>query len=229
MDDIFGNYTTGIISLISSQVFMSLHDDLKPEKEKSYEIGLRGNLSDNIKYGVAAFYIRSRDKLINTDGRFKIENAGASESKGVEANIDFTLPHGLYASFDYTYQNAKFLDFDTDRASYDNNRVPLVPRHQLGAAIGWSTKRFGRFDGSVNYVDSKEINNENTIEIDHYTVVDIQYAYNYKAVEIALSIKNLFDYTYAEYGEENGGFYIPEPVVYPADGRSIYASLEYRF
>ncbi|ETR69546.1 MAG: hypothetical protein OMM_09502 [Candidatus Magnetoglobus multicellularis str. Araruama] len=88
---------------------------------------------------------------------------------------------------------------------------------------------FGRIDTAIRFIDDKFIDHANTLILDKYTTVDIKYSYNYQLIDITLSVTNLFDHTYAEYGKMNGGAYVNGvPVAYPGDGRSITGSIAWR-
>ena len=176
--------------------------------------------------------------MVQTNGRYKYENAGEAESKGVEFALGANLGHGLYLGVDYTYLDSKFTDFKSGDNDYDDKRVPLVPRHTFGATADWNTPLFGRISASFRYVDDKYIDRDysNTYELEDYCVFDLKYAYVFdnlfghkEKTTLSLAVNNLFDETYAEYGEIDGGLYVPGPVAYPADGQSFFASLSLAF
>ncbi|MBF0606941.1 MAG: TonB-dependent receptor [Candidatus Magnetobacterium sp. LHC-1] len=227
--NLFGNYTHGIRSIMASRISFNITEDLKPEKEDSYELGLRGRLFDFVDYNMAGFYIMSKDKIVNTKGVFEAKNAAQAKSRGVESGIRFNLPRGFYVRLSYTYADARFVDFNTADASYVGKRVPNVPNHLLGNTLGWSNPTYGNVSVTARYSSDKYVDSGNLYSLGDYTVVDLKYVYTYKKFTLTLSGKNIFDKTYAEYGETTGGLYVPLPIAYPANGRSFYTSLAYYF
>ncbi|KJU81788.1 TonB-dependent siderophore receptor [Candidatus Magnetobacterium bavaricum] len=225
----FGNYAHGIRSIMSSRISFNITEDLKPEKEDSYELGLRGRLFDFVDYSMAGFYIMSRDKIVNTQGVFEARNAAKARSVGFESGIKFNLPRGFYVRLNYTYADARFVDFETADASYAGKRVPNVPNHLLGNTLGWSNPTYGNVSLTARYSGDRYVDSGNIYSLGDYTVVNLKYVYTYKNMTLTLSAKNIFDKTYAEYGETTGGLYVPLPIAYPANGRSLYTSLAYNF
>ncbi len=227
--NLFGNYTEGVRTVMTSMNSFDFNKDLDPEREKSYELGIRGRLLGRMNYSIAGFYIKSKDKIIDTGGRFFTENAGEAKSKGVEMAFHIDLPYGFYTALDYTYQDAEFDDYDLPEGSYDDKNVPLVPENLFGANLGWQDTVYGRIDCSLHYSDTRYIDRANDLELDEFTVVNLKYSKKWKSLEFTLSAVNIFDKAYAEFGETNGGAYVPGPVAYPADGRSFYAHLRYKY
>jgi len=238
---LFGNYAQGIRSVNLARPAFQLKSNVTPETEESMEAGIRGVFAGVLEYNLAGFQINTKDKILQKD-RYLYENAGEAESKGIEIGLTRSLPHGLYASCDYTYINAEFTDFTTssttpdEAISYEGKKVPLVPENIFGLTLGWKTPRYGHLSASLRYADEKFIDISNTLTLDAYTVVDVKYLYTLKSVfsaedkmDFSIAVNNLFDETYAEYGEGSGGLYVPEAVAFPADGVSVFASVKYSF
>jgi len=236
----FSNYSQGIRSVNLARSAFQLKSNVEPETEESLEAGVRGVVA-GLEYNVAGFQVTTEDKIIQRE-RYLYENAGEAQSNGIELGLSRDLPYGFYTSANYTYINAEFTDFTTSSTtasaavSYDGRRVPLVPENIFGLTLGWKNPVYGHVSSSLRYVDEKFIDNANTLKLDDYVVVDMKYTVglqalfpNVKGVEFTLAINNLFDAEYAEYGESNGGSYVPVPVAFPADGLAVFASLKYSF
>jgi TonB-dependent siderophore receptor len=237
----FGNYSQGIRSVNLARPAFQLKSNVTPETEDSIEAGIRGVLAGTLEYNVAGFQINTEDKIIQKE-RYLYENAGEARSKGIEVGLSKSLPCGFYTSADYTYINAEFTDFNTSSTtpdaaiSYDGNRVPLVPENIFGVTLGYKNPQYGHLSGSLRYVDEKFIDNANTLTLDDYVVVDAKYVLGLGTLfqgadnlEFSLAVNNLFDETYAEYGEASGGTYVPGAVAFPADGISVFSSITYSF
>ena len=231
----FANYAEGIRSVNLARPAFRLTETVDPEKESSFELGMRGTIDDHLKYSLAGFWVTTQDKIIQRS-RYDYANAGEARSRGLEAELRIDFFAGLYATVNYTYLDAEFTDYQTATADYNGNRVPLVPRHMGGASLGWRDERWGHISGAVRYVAETYIDDANTLELDDYTVVDMKYSYTFKSLfagkdqlNLSVAVNNLLDETYAEYGEADGGMYVSGPVAFPADGRAFFVGLGYLF
>lgn len=232
--NVFANYSQGIRSVVLARSVFQLTQNVKPEEEESYELGIRGVLMKKMEYSLAGFHIDTKDKIVQTNGRYKYENAGKATSNGIETSLGMYLTDRLHAMANYTYLDAKFDDFQTASANYDDKSVPLVPHHIIGLSGDWNDPTFGRISAAVQYVSSKYIDRDyaNLYQLDDYAIVDLKYTYTLRnlmelkdPMEISVGVNNLFDKIYAQYAEIDGGSYVPGPVAYPADGRTFYVQL----
>ncbi len=226
--NVFGNYTEGIRSIVSSRQALELSENLNLEEEETYELGIRGSLLGYIDYSIAGFYNITKEMVVDTSP-FVIDNAGRAHSKGTEFSINMNFPFGFYTNLNFTHQRAKFERFNTGSDSFAGNRIPLVPENIIGTNIGWYNERFGNVNWSTRYVDDKYIGSDNTSKIDDYTIVDLKYTKAFQSSEFSLSVNNLFDEEYAQVGLTGGSLYASGPFVHPGDGRAFFVSLKYKW
>ena len=230
--NIFGNYSHGIRSVNLVETVWSPKKHLNPEKLENFELGIRGNLGDSIRFSIAGFLTQTKDLIIatGTGQTLNWENAGKAESKGTEFSIGKTFQNSLYVNFNYTFQQSEYKLYKNPTDDFSGKDVPLVPKHMIRAGIGFKTNYFGNLDTSIRHIDDKFVDNANTIILDDYTVVDMKYTYQVDMIDIIVSVNNLTDEKYAEYAKMNGGAYVNfVPVAYPADGRSVIGSLLFKF
>lgn len=236
--NIFGNYSEGIRTVFLAAAALSLTAQVGPEREQSFELGCRGRLFDRLDYNMALFLNNTKDKIVQVS-RYVYSNAGRAQAYGLELGLNLALPYNFYAGFDYTYTNSYYLSFQNPAGIYDDKRVPLVPRNIFGATLGWRTDKYGSFNTAIQYAGryfpDREYANINLIG--DYLIVNMKYTYNLKNIwpqvknlELSVAVNNLFDKVYAEYATTGGGTYVNNATVaYPADGRSVFASLAWRF
>jgi outer membrane receptor protein involved in Fe transport len=229
---IFGNYSQGIRSVNLVETVYRPKDHLEPEKLNSYELGLRGHFSDNMKITIASFLTQTSDYIIETGigQTLNWENAGKVESKGIECSISKFFPNGVYASLDYTYQLSEYKQYKTLRNDYSGKTVPLIPENIIGSTLGMKTNYYGSFNFSIRYIDDKYLDHDNKLILPDAIVADFKYTFYLHLIELTLSAKNIFNTTYAEYGKINGGSYVNwVPVAYPANGREVIACAQWTF
>jgi len=229
--DLFANYTQGIRSVNLVETVWAPKDHLKPEKVENYEFGTRCFLN-NLHFNMAFFFTQTKDYIIESGigQTLNWANTGKVTSKGIEFSTGKTYSNKYYFNLNYTFQQSDYKDYHTTFNNFSNKTVPLVPKHMLGINLGVNFDIFGKIDTSIRYVDDKYIDNQNTLSLEDYTTVNIKYSYQYQMISFTLSVNNLFNTIYAEYGKMNGGAYVNGvPVAYPSEGRSIIGVASWNF
>jgi iron complex outermembrane receptor protein len=221
--NIFANYSHGFRNPTTAITGFANNPDLKPEKIKSYELGLRGQPLKWFYYSGALFIIDTKDKIVRIGGLRRVENAGETISKGIEFNFTVDLQNGFYSSMNYTYQDSKYKEYTTVAGtSYKDKRIPLVPSNILGISIGYKSYSFGKIDLISNYTDKKYIDSANMESLGDHLIIDVKYTRQIgKNMDIFLSGKNLTNKKYAEVGFVDA--------IYPMPGRSIMAGINLNF
>jgi outer membrane receptor protein involved in Fe transport len=121
----------------------------KPEYSWNYEIGGRISLSDSkINLGATLFLLDIRDQQIvefapEGQGRM-IKNAGESQSKGVEFEVDIHPFRCFGIGLSYGYVESKFTEYreqitDTSSVDYSGKYVPFAPKQTLSLTAVYTT------------------------------------------------------------------------------------------
>lgn len=107
-----------------------------PEYNWNYEVGTKLNfLSGRLSTELSLFYIDWRHqqvaRLVPLVGNI-IQNAGHSDSKGLELGIAARPAKGWLMQLNYGYTYARFLNYKkSDKLDYSGNMLPMVPRQTL--------------------------------------------------------------------------------------------------
>lgn len=139
----------------------------------------------------------------------------------------------------YSYTVAKFRSgvlpggaFTRSNVSISGKHVPLVPQHKLNADVQWVPAKNSTLTLSASYVSKQFLDNDEPndlgVTIPAYTVVDLKFTQQFGAWQAALTVNNLFDRQYFNYGVRSQ-FTQDRYAVYPLPGRNATASLSYRF
>jgi iron complex outermembrane receptor protein len=181
-----------------------LNPDIEPQQAINYEIGMKGQAFQRLRYELALFYILLRDELIPFEderGRDIFRNVGQSKRYGLELGLGLEIIEGLRASLAYTYLKAEFREFvQANGEDLDGNDIPGLPDHQIHAEIFYrhALGIYGGFD--VLHVSDVFVNDANTEKNNAYTVANLRLGYDYIwerwTIAPFLGIQNLFDETY---------------------------------
>lgn len=134
-----GAYATGFRAPTFNDLAFpgSGNPDLKPEKSKSFEVGMDKDLFNKmVRVELTFFNIEFEDLIAFQTSSTPTLNIGKAKSRGIEAHIGIELPYNLHLSNNYTWNEA--VDEIDD--------IPLSrrPKHQYSATLShnWKNKLF---------------------------------------------------------------------------------------
>lgn len=206
---------------------------LDAQTATNFELGLKGD-ANGLRYEIALFHIDVDDAIVPFElagsGQTFYENAGASSHDGIETSVSRALSDSLEVSLSYTWSDFVFDRFEgLDGQSFDDNRIPGIPRHLVQASLRWrpGTDWFAGLD--VLHASGIYADNANRVETDAYTVADIRVEYRWRGSRFQFApfaaVNNLFDERYADNVRLNAMF---GRYFEPAPGRNIFAGIELR-
>ena len=200
--------------------------DLKPERSRTFDLGVESWLSPRVRLDVTGFHHTYRDQIafeivdfVTFDGAYF--NLGQTRAQGIETALDVSAAPGLTFRGAYTWLDGEIIDpaqnFD---AVYEKGRELLRrPKHQGSFAARYAA---GRFDVGANVVVVGERTDSDFSSLGleqnaGYTRVDARASVLVRgALHAYVVLENAFD---REYQEALG---------YPALGRSIRFGLSLR-
>ncbi len=169
---------------------------LEEETSEGYDLGVDITLSNGAMFSVTYF-----DQVIENEIFFDLDTfsgylqeTGETESTGVELSVDLPLSVSWQLYGNYTYNDTK-----------DRNGNPRLrrPRHLANFGVEY----FGlnnQLTLSTNLRVSNDAVDSGQVELDDYTVVDVNAKYDItNQLSLFMSIKNLFDKEYQEVNNFN--------------------------
>jgi iron complex outermembrane receptor protein len=197
--------------------------DLDSQTATNVEVGVKGLVTDRVRYEVAVFHIDVQDEIVPYElggsGQSFFRNAGSSTHRGLEASLVLNLLPGLTGSASYTWSDFTFDVFrDPAGGVFDGNRIPGIPEHLFQAALDWSHAA-GFFAGlDLLYAGTFFADNANAVATGDYLVADLRAAYRWQAdrwsLEPFAGVSNLLDEKYMTNIRLNaafGRYYEPAP------------------
>ncbi len=169
--------------------------ELEPEYLENYEVGIKGSLGRSMAYQIAAYYMEFKNQIVVDEYTNQYVNAGLTSHKGVEAQWTLQDFYHFTTTLSYSYLQAKFDDFP----GYTGKTLRRTPEHQVGFRI--VHEPFASFNWvlSGKYMSGYYMDNLNEFWYDGHTVLDLQFNYTYRQIDVSLKINNLLDATYATY------------------------------
>jgi Fe(3+) dicitrate transport protein len=220
---------------------------LKDETGYTIDFGVRGNLKSIIQYDVSAFSIAYNNRIGNillldssTFNLFRYRtNISSSINRGVDLFLDFNIGRIIAKNAKNwhlsCFLNATFTDAyynDKDISAYYLKRVEYAPEWNIKSGFDFRIKSF-RCNLSYLYVSQQFSEATNAVKstnalsgiIPAYQVIDLNLTYKWKFLEWSASINNTLNNIYFTRRAEG----YPGPGIIPADPRTFYFSLAYKF
>ncbi|MEO8398259.1 MAG: TonB-dependent receptor [Ignavibacteriaceae bacterium] len=228
---IFANYSTSFQTPTTSELSNTptgaggFNTNLKPEQNKSYEFGYRGNLFGNLFYN-ASFYKLYIKKIfipyqVSTEQSEEVfyKNAGSAVNNGIEFSLNWLRQNIFNVSAAYTFMDFKYKDFIETELIKNNfesfqlggNEVPGIPKQKI--SLGFTYKfLFGLIaDIFMNLSDQFFTNDFNGPEPnssgkisdfinDSYFTTDFNISYNFifgiAHIDLFLGVNNILNKWY---------------------------------
>ncbi len=239
----FGNLLTNPFTGLAGANF-----DLKPQKNLNVELGTESRLHKTFLVQLVGFVTFVKDEIItqvvSTTGGTASINADSSQYRGIELFYDWRPLDGLRLSGAYTHIDARYINF-SDRFLVggvptafvrDGKFVPNVPTDVLNFKEEYDHRGTG-WGGWVeaNYMNSYFLNNNNTVGIPAYWIVNLNVHKNFefpnnKWVRFAkffAEVDNIADKKYAASGNvvADSTADANKTLFFAGYGRAVYAGV----
>ncbi|HSH87967.1 MAG TPA: TonB-dependent receptor [Methylophilus sp.] len=212
---------------------------LKAAESNNTEIGLKSFLTDNTRFNLTFFNIKTKDEIVTNQtlsGRSSFTNANDTKRYGVEMSLDSKFNNGVSTFVSYTYLDAKFdSSYTTTNGNLiaSGNRIPGTYKSQLYAELAWQYQPLGFFSAlEGRYNGDVYVNDINSDKAPSYTVFNIrtgleQNLTNWRFKEF-IRLENITDKEYIGSVRVNDGNSL---FFEPAIGRNylVGVSAQYKF
>jgi len=188
--------------------------DLKPEKAKNVEAGVRGKLfNKRFKYDLALYRTLIRDFVVIKDqvGRDGVQNAGKAEFKGVEASGAYLINEYFKVAGAYTYARNKYLSYIDGTDDYTGNDLSSSPNHHVNLRATWMPMKELALELAWDKISSYYTNDDNDADplgrASRPGIFDLRLNYDRGPISFWAQAHNLLNTKYAErasYSTANG-------------------------
>lgn len=184
------------------------------EFTNNYEISFKSKwLDDKLTANANIFYTKWKDRQLRVSGSSGlaedeyIANAGESELKGLELETVYYVNPKFRLNTSVGYVKTEYKKYNNNGADFSGNEFAQTPKYTANFGTYWENDKNIHLAANITYSGSAYANDENTIRIKPFTVVDTKIAYKQKDWEISLYANNLFDKTYYTSKQKSGTNY----------------------
>jgi iron complex outermembrane receptor protein len=202
---------------------------LQPQTSRDTELGARW------RAGASALELRWYRSALRNEIGYDPAGNGPFGPFGANVNFDPTRRQGLELEASHAIGAALDLRLNValrqarfTSGPYQGNDVMLVPKRTVALRADWRPASGHAISGGVTWVSSQSPDFANQCTIPSYATADLRYAYSWGRAELALGVANLADKKYftQAFGCTAAGV---TTAIYPEAGRTITASVLYRF
>ena len=199
---------------------------LKPQETDDFEIGMRHHFIDDAYVHLNVFRMDTDDEIVFNPITYINENLeGKTRRDGIELTI-FAKPFDWLAlKGAYTY-----IDAEIRGGEFDGSTVPNVPEHTVSFDVVSAFRNGLAINLNGSYVGERPFISDfsnNYSDQESYFILNSRMQYRIKYLKLFLTINNILDEDYSEYGVL-GGFPL-EKSYYPSPERNFLAGLSFDF
>ncbi len=227
---LYGQYSTAADPVGTNVFLVRAAENLSLATGAQWEIGAKGDLWNKRAEWTIAYFDIFRKNILTQTSLTEAVNVGRQSSKGIELALGVRPTEAWRVQGNLTFLSAKFDDFTElsvgSLVSRSGNRPFNVPQAMANL---WSIYRLPTavpvdLGAALRYVGDRYNDAANAVRMNAYITADAWLSVPYKNMWFTLRGRNLFDKTYAIWGDN---FY-PDQVLIGAP-RTVELSMMARF
>ena len=204
---LYGQYSTAADPVGTNIFLVRAGENLALATGAQWEVGAKGDFWDKRAEWTVAYFDIFRKNILTQTSLTEAVNVGRQSSKGVEFAIGVRPTEAWRVQGNLTFLSAKFDDFAEisggNVVSRNGNRPFNVPQAMANL---WSIYRLPTampvdLGAALRYVGDRYNDAANTVRMNAYITADAWVSVPYKTIWFTLRGRNLFDKTYAVWGD----------------------------
>lgn len=182
--------------------------DLDAEQATSYELGLRGKLSEQLRFEIAGYSMEKREVIFQDSDRQNVSGA-KTRHRGIDLMLRYALSDELQLDADYNFARHTFRD-ELQLAGIRGNDITTAPRHFGSARLSWLPRQsqLSRIELEWVRMGSYYLDPQNVHRYSGHQLLNLRARGELSSkVWAGLRITNLLDKDYAERADFGFGQY----------------------
>lgn len=174
--------------------------DLRPEKARSYDLGIEQSALDGrVRAGITWFRRSLRDQIVFSGESFTLENVARTRAKGIEATLELRPVDSLSVVAQYSWIDTANRSREPDFTGAVNfgNALARRPSQTVSVSADYALPFGLALGGTVLHVGDSFDDFANARPLDGYVLVDLRARYPVtKTIEVYARLENAFDERY---------------------------------
>ena len=163
--------------------------NLKPEKSKSYEVGVKWRPTEQTIVDAAVYQTWLTDAIASNPPTYLPYNVARAKVTGIEATIEHAFNSRWSGKASIDYRSPK----DEDTGRY----IPYRDRFKATAEVTFAATERLDLNAKLLYGAARYANAANTVKLPEYATVDFVANYTFLQSRFKFSVENLFDEQYS--------------------------------
>jgi len=207
----------------SSQPAILINPDLRPQKSKNFEIGVKGNLIDhkksflrNVLFEATFFSSSINDEIVPFEVNKVVyyRNSAKTSRNGFEFGLTTEILSRLNLKCAYAFSNFKYKEYLAKSTNitgdvikledFSNNTVPSVPKHNVNLSLSYEYKILQILTlflkENLIYVSGMQVDDRNSESTDSYSVWNTLFGSDLTLgrfnILVSMGVNNMFNKTY---------------------------------
>ena len=203
--------------------------ELDPVTVDSFEVGIRGQLLDNLSYEMSIYQMLKKDDILGfTDetGARRNSNAGETEHRGIELGLGWNLTENLLLQASYTHARHTYKEWVDRSGDFSGNDMPSAPREFGSVVLAYhpAILQGGRLEVEWSHRGEQFIDESNELIYEGHDLINFRSSFNFSEhAEIYANLLNMSNERYADTVSKWG------PKYTPGRPRSIFAGVKLHF
>ena len=173
---------------------------------------------------VSVYKMRLYDEILY-DGSRNLNLPNPTQRNGFELEASTRIARQWQVQSAFKYMTARI-----DGGQYDGKAVPLVPHASANISLRWLGGEYGSHGINARYASSRRVANDfdnSKKPLPAYGVFDWQSSYTWQKWTASLTIRNLLNKKYTEFGGYDS--FNKDYYYYPTNPRGVYLTVRYDF
>lgn len=205
-----------------------LTPNLDSESLLSFELGLRGQFSDDLFIDVSAYAMKKDDVIFRDGDGFYIDQA-QTEHQGIELDLQYAISDNLALAYAGTWARHRYSNNpDPALGNIDGNDVDTAPRQQSSLRLAWDhSTDHGELRSELewSYLGRHYLDPQNEHQYQGHSLINLRLNYRLAQWDLSARVTNLTDRSYAERADYAFGAYR----YFAGQGRGVYVSAAYKW
>ncbi|OOV86003.1 TonB-dependent receptor [Oceanospirillum linum] len=196
----------GGFNMVTASADYSSYD---PEKNQSFELGLKGKLlSQQLNYSLSAYHMNIDNMQVMqmpTAGVIYLTNAAEATSEGVEASLAYNFNDSWSMETGLAWNKTRFDKFVDGSSNYTGNTNLFAPEINGHATFRYDGSNSLSAAASLVATGSVYLNAANTYEQEGYKIINLSSSYAMTDnIRTSAYVNNIEDREYDAVGYQNG-------------------------